>query len=88
MRLPCKKSYIDEIFNQIVIISVSIALICLILNIAKIPYFRVPVIIEVIVWTIVLFAFFAPYVWKKIIDKQKIKTLGASEAKTAHKHGL
>ena len=68
-----KKDQIDVIFNPIVYISLSIGLIGFILNIANISNFRVPVVIVVIVWTTILFAFLAPYVWKKIIDKQKIE---------------
>jgi len=66
-----KKSHIDEIFNRIVYISLGAALTCLILDFVKIQNFRVPVIINVLIWAIVLLAFLAPYIWKEIIDKQK-----------------
>ena len=67
-----KKFHIEDVFNQIIYIPLSIALICTILNIVRIQNFRVPNVIEVIAWTTVFFAFITPFIWKKIIDKQKI----------------
>jgi len=66
-----KKLHIDKILNRIGIVALCFVLICIVLDIVKIQDFKVPVVIEAIVWITLLSSILISFVWKKIIDKRK-----------------
>jgi len=68
-----KKNQIAKIANTIAMVAISIVIVGIILNYLSIPNLNVPIIISAIMWTVWLLAHLVSYVWRKIIDKQKIK---------------
>jgi hypothetical protein len=64
-----KKNQIEEISSYIIVVAMIICIICVITNIIT---FRIPLIVEVLTFSIGAGTWIVSYIWKKIIDKQKI----------------
>jgi len=64
-----KKNQIEEISNYIIVVAMVICIICVITNIIT---FRIPLIVEILAFSILAGTWIASYIWKKIIDKQEI----------------
>ena len=75
-----KEDQIYDISNSIVIIAMSIAIICIVLKLINIfdltntfLTYRMLSIVEALAFLVALFSWVGSYIWKKIINKQKIK---------------
>ncbi|MCL2247004.1 MAG: hypothetical protein FWC10_07830 [Lentimicrobiaceae bacterium] len=68
-----KKNQIKKIFSFIFIPAVSLFVISVVLSIVNISTIKIPTIVERFLLAIWVLAWIVPYIWGRIIEKQKIK---------------
>ena len=78
-----KKNQIGKISNVIVIVLMSIYLMSVILSVTNILPFRIPKIIETLTFLIALTIWIVSYIWRKTINKQRVK-LSVNQEKRAN----